>query len=283
MKREVQDQGATTGEPSRRATAGFAVELRFFKELNDFLPPDRVQRPFTVRVGEPRSVKDLIESLGVPHTEVDLILVDGESVGFDYLIAGPARVSVYPTFESLDVSGLSKLGRPPLRDIRFVADVHLGKLVNRLRLLGFDCLYDRSWDDSMLAARSAADQRVLLTRDRGLLKRSLVTHGIYLHSDQPAEQTREVLRRLDLYRAARPFARCVHCNGLLAKIAKDAARGLIPPRTYQYVDQYLRCDTCGRLYWKGTHWQRLAQLVRDALEPGLGVALDLEAESKPAP
>ena len=246
--------------------SGYRVELRFYEELNDFLPSRLRKRSFTVDSKEARSVKDLLESQGVPHTEIDLILVDGDSVGFDTIIDRPVRIAVYPRFERLDIASVSNLGRPPLRVIRFVADVHLGKLVRRLRLLGFDCRYNREWDDAMLARISADEERILLTRDAGLLKRSIVTHGMFIHSDAPRERVRNVVQKLDLYRLARPFARCVECNGQLVEIPKEHAQDRVPEQTYRYVDRYLECDTCGKVYWKGTHWKRLERLVADALD-----------------
>lgn len=238
-----------------------SVEVRFYEELNDFLPAERRKRAFRVPLSEPRSVKDLIESLQVPHTEVDLILVDGESVGFEHLLRGGERVAVYPVFESLNVASASRLHRPPLRAPRFLADVHLGALVRRLRLLGFDCLYEPPWDDAILAQRSASEQRILLTRDRRLLMRAVVTHGVFLHSDQPDEQMLEVVRRLDLRDEIRPLARCSVCNGRLAEVRKEEVRELIPPKTWHYTDVYYQCRQCRKLYWKGTHWPRLRQIL----------------------
>jgi len=256
-----------TGEQT--TTADYVVHMRFYEELNDFLPPRYRKRTFPVACAEQRSVKDLIESQGVPHTEVDLILVDGEPAGFDYLLTRDVRVAVYPAFETLDISAVSKLGRPPLRRIRFVADVHLGTLSRRLRLLGFDCLYNPEHDDADLARTSAALNRVLLTRDRGLLKRAVVTHGLFLHSDRPMEQVREVMQRLDLARLARPFTRCVRCNGLLREVRQKAdVRTRVPPRTYDSVDSYFTCDACGKAYWKGAHWERLQQIIEHALTVG---------------
>ncbi|OGV65916.1 MAG: hypothetical protein A3K19_07905 [Lentisphaerae bacterium RIFOXYB12_FULL_65_16] len=240
--------------------------MRFYEELNEFLSRDHEKRAFEVEIFEPRSVKDIIESQGVPHTEIDLILVDGESVGFEYLVDRPARITVYPAFQSMDVAAASRLGRPPLRQVRFVADVHLGRLARLLRLLGFDCVYSAPWDDAILATRSAAEHRILLTRDCGLLKRSVVTHGMFIHSDDPSEQVRDVVRKLDLYQSARPFSRCAACNGLLQPISRESARSKVPPRTYGYAEQFLQCDSCGKVFWKGTHWQRLNQLVERALE-----------------
>jgi len=244
-----------------------AVTVRFYEELNDFLSAARRKRSFDVPFTESRSVKDLIEAQGVPHTEVDLILIDGCSAAFDQVVGDGQRVAVYPAFESLDIGGVSRLGRPPLRDIRFVADVHLGKLVRRLRLLGFDCLYDPAWGDRELADRSAALARVLLTRDRGLLKRSIVTHGMYIRSDVPAEQLRQVVWRLDLADNVSPLSRCLTCNGLLCPVDRQAVRGRVPARTYRHTREYCECEVCGKLYWCGTHSRRLQEIIRQALEP----------------
>lgn len=242
------------------------VEIRFYEELNDFLPPERRRQPFSVDVGEPRSIKDLIEAQQVPHTEVDLIVVNGESVSFDYLVRGGERIAVYPVFESLDVRHVSRLGRPPLRDVRFIADVHLGTLVRRLRLLGFDCVYEPPWDDPVLAQRSANEHRILLTRDRRLLMRSVVSHGVFLHSDQPDCQLREVVQRLDLAGAVKPMSRCSECNGLLSMVDPDSVRQHIPPKTWHYTQTYYQCADCGKLFWKGTHWPRLERIVRSVSE-----------------
>jgi uncharacterized protein with PIN domain len=149
-----------------------------------------------------------------------------------------------------------------VRDLRFLADVHLGTLARRLRLLGFDCVYEAPWDDALLAERSVRDQRILLTRDRRLLMRAVVSHGIYLHSDQPDEQLREVVQRLDLARTIRPMSRCSECNGTLQAVDPQSVRHLIPPRTWHYTQTYYRCDGCGKLFWKGTHWPRLERIVR---------------------
>ena len=251
----------------------FTVDLRFYEELNDFLPRERRKTTFSVTFGGRRSVKDLIESQGIPHTEVDLVLANGEPTGFDYCVRHGDRISVYPAFESIDIRSVSRLGRHPLRECRFVADVHLGKLVRWLRLLGLDCVHDRAWDDPELAEISAQQKRILLTRDRGLLKRAIVTHGIYLHSDQPDEQVREVLRRLDLTASIRPFSRCTRCNGTLNRVRKSEVADRVPERTRRQVDEYFRCSECGKVYWRGSHWPRLQRLVQRATSGRGGDAL----------
>ncbi len=244
----------------------YRVRMRFYEELNAFLPRDRHKREHVVEFADSRSVKDLVEAQGVPHTEIDMILVNGEPVGFDRLVADGDRISVYPVFESFDVSGLSKLGRPPLRHPRFVADVHMGKLVRLLRLLGLDCLYWRYCDDDRLAEISHTEKRILLTRDKGLLKRSLVDHGIYLHSDEPEAQAVQVVRRVQLQHAVAPGTRCLTCNGLLAEASVDDVREDIPLETATWYTTFHRCRSCGQIYWRGAHWQQLMAQVDRLLD-----------------
>lgn len=263
VDREPIDESRAGSNP--RATEPFPVELRFYEELNDFLPPAKRKRSYTVSCSGQRSVKDLIESQGVPHTELDLILVDGESVGFKYAVTEPCRIAIYPVFEALDITAVSRLGRPPLRRACFIGDVHVGKLVRWLRLLGFDCAYDRNWDDKELARRSADEHRILLTRDRGLLKRAIVAHGIYIRSDHPEDQVQQVLERLDLRGAARPFSRCLTCNGCLHPVRKTDVSERVPKMAFQLNDRYYECEDCLRVFWRGSHWQRLQNMVERAL------------------
>ncbi len=211
-----------------------------------------------------QSVKDVIESYGVPHTEVEIILVDGESVGFDYRPAAGDRISVYPVFEALDVAPLVRLRPGPLRRTRFVLDGHLGKLARRLRLLGFDCAYANDATDGELVQVSVAERRILLTRDRFLLRRRTVTHGYLLRSDRPDEQVREVVRRFQLARSIEPYTRCPACNGLLRPVQKSAIEHRLPPKTRRYYDDFRTCADCARDYWRGAHHARLEGLVADA-------------------
>jgi len=241
------------------------AHFRFYAELNDFLPHDRRGRdsPYAFE-GKP-AVKDAIEAQGVPHVEVDLVLIDGVSVGFGEPLHDGARVSVYPVFESLDVADAVRLRPAPLRVPRFACDVHLGKPARRLRLLGFDTLYRNDWDDADLAAVSAAERRCLLTRDLGLLKRSEVERGYWLRATDPGLQIREVIDRLDLRRCARPFTRCLACNGVLEPVAKEEVLAVLPPRTRQDHDEFRTCTACGRVYWRGSHYRRLERAILDLL------------------
>jgi uncharacterized protein with PIN domain len=236
---------------SRHAT------FRFYAELNDLLPRALRFVDFDHGFHGSPAIKDLIESLGVPHTEVELLLVNGERQGFEYHVQDGDRVSVYPMFESVDVGGEARVRPEPLRDPRFVLDVHLGKLTAHLRLLGFDCDYDAIREDEELARRSAVEKRILLTRDRQLLKRAVVTRGYCIRSLRPEEQAVEVLRRFDLVGMAAPFTRCLPCNGRLARAEPAEFAARIPEGVRASVRDLMRCEGCGRLYWKGTHYERL--------------------------
>ena len=240
--------------------------FRFYAELNDFLPHHRRQVPFVHRFNGRVSIKDMIESLGVPHTEVDLILVNGESVDFHYLVQDGDRISVYPVFESFDITPLLRVRPRPLRQPRFVLDVHLGRLAAYLRLLGFDTLYTPDCDDATLAALSRDERRTLLTRARGLLKRRQVTHGYCVRTTNPREQVREVLRRFDLYRLVAPFTRCIRCNGLLQPVPKQAIADRLPPHVRDNHQDFRICATCGQVYWRGSHYDRMQALIACWLE-----------------
>ncbi|MBU0595848.1 Mut7-C ubiquitin/RNAse domain-containing protein [Candidatus Bipolaricaulota bacterium] len=235
--------------------------FRFYAELNDFLPKDRRQRDLTYAFLVPPSVKDAIESFGVPHVEVDVILVNGISVGFEQRLAPDDRVAVYPMFESLDVTPLVHLSGRPLRATTFVADVHLRKLACLLRLMGFDVSYANDADDPELVESSLREGRILLTRDRALLKHGRLTHGTWVRAIEPIEQACEIVQRLDIAGQAQPFTRCTACNGLLASVDKDAALERIPPKTAAWLDEYLECIACNKLYWRGTHHERLVSII----------------------
>ena len=242
-------------------TNPLVTTLRFYAELNDFLPPESRQRdvPFSFYVAP--TAKDAVESLGVPHVEVEMILVNGRSVGFEYRLKHGDRVAVYPVFESVDVSSIVRLRDRPLRDPVFVADVHLRRLARLLRLVGFDVIHDSANDDPDLVRISIDEGRILLTRDRALLKYGGLSHGVWIRSTDPIQQAREVVRRFDLAARVAPFSRCAACNGRLVPADKASVVERIPPKTAAWLDVYMRCEACDKLYWRGTHAARLDGLV----------------------
>jgi len=240
-----------------RALASF----RFYEELNDFLPWHRRKRAIEYRCARAATVKNAIEALGVPHTEVELVLVNGDSVDLSYTVCDGDYISVYPKFESFDVRELLKIRSRPLRDLRFIADAHLGGLARLLRMLGFDTLYSNDYRDEQIRAIAQAENRVVLTRDRDLLKCRNVTHGCFVHALRPREQLREIVDRLQLDAGARPLTRCLHCNLPLSPIDRNAIAERLPPRVALSYELFCWCEGCDRVYWEGSHWQRMRELI----------------------
>ncbi len=239
-----------------------SVTIRAYAELNDFLPRHRRQMSFEYPMNGGNSLKHLVESAGIPHTEIDVILKNGMSVGLDATVEDGDRICLYPVFESLDVKPLVRLRPEPLRRTRFVLDVHLGKLVLILRLLGFDASFPGDVPDEDLARISAEEDRILLTRDTMLLKRSVVTHGCYIHSQDPEEQAGEVLDRLDLRDSVRTFTRCLGCGASLEPVSKEMVLDRLEPLTRKYYDEFSICGACGKVYWKGSHYRPLLDLLQ---------------------
>ena len=238
-----------------------AATFRFYEELNDFLAPERRGREFSSTCARRATTKHMIEALGVPHTEVELVLVNGESVGFDRLVSDGDRVAVYPKFEALDIAPVLRVRAQPLRVTRFVADAHLGGLARLLRMSGFDTLYDNHFRDDEIERIVSAAGRIVLTRDRDLLKRRAITHGCYVHALRSNEQLREIFDRLDLARSARPFTLCLHCNSPLRPIDKAQVAAELPTDVRAHYECFTFCDACGRVFWEGSHWRRMRAIL----------------------
>ena len=238
----------------------FTVRLRFRGDLNVFLRSKAGDAVIERRLAEKTSIKDIIESCGVPHPEVDLILVDEQTVGFDHTLANDAKVEVFPvqnrgtvhTDKRLQTIGIS----------RFVADGHLGGLTRNLRLLGFDVAYRQNADDRQLLEVMARENRALLTRDRRLLMHSIVQHGYYPRSQNPDEQTIEVVRRFDISELIAPFTRCLRCNAPLEEATKADVIDKLEPLTKIYYNQFHRCPDCKQIYWSGSHFPKLQKRIQ---------------------
>ncbi|SDY58972.1 hypothetical protein SAMN04515617_11716 [Collimonas sp. OK242] len=237
--------------------------FRFYEELNTFLPIERRKRAFDAVSARAATTKHMIEALGVPHTEVELVLVNGETAGFDRLLRDGDRVAVYPKFEALDISPLLRVRGHPLRKSRFIADAHLGGLAHLLRMTGFDTLYDNNFRDSAIASIAEKEERIVLTRDRELLKRRIITHGCYVHALKPARQLKEIFDRLDLARSARPFTLCLQCNAPLRSIDKALVEERLPPKVSAHFERFSTCDLCQRVFWEGTHWRSMQALLAE--------------------
>jgi uncharacterized protein with PIN domain len=248
----------------RRIEIVRSVSVRFYGTLNDFLPAPRRLSTLVCAFNNSPSVKDLVEALGVPHPEIDLLIVDGRSVDFGYRLHDGERVAVYPLIRTFDVGDAVRLQPPPQTEPRFIADVHLGRLAAYLRLAGFDTQYRNDYHDEEIVAISASEDRVLLTRDVGVLKHGIVMRGYFLRETQPAQQVVEVLRHFDLVTRAAPFTRCLQCNNRLLVVAKERVQHQLSPRTRGCYRDFSRCPTCNRIYWRGSHYSRMKLFIETA-------------------
>jgi uncharacterized protein with PIN domain len=244
------------------------VSFRFYARLNDFLPPNRRGRRFTHVMGAVASVKDTIEALGVPHPEVDLVLVNGSAEDFTYRLRGGDEVAVYPLFRSIDLADLRRAGADVPRPVRFALDVHLGRLAALLRFAGFDAVLVA--EDPDLARTGAREERAILTRDVQLLKRSAVRHGYWVRHTNPESQLVEVLERFDLVDCVDAFARCVRCNVLLVPASAESIADRLLPRTRACFREFHTCPACGRIYWRGSHYERMSRLLQRVRERASG-------------
>ncbi len=236
--------------------------FRFYEELNDFLPDEKRKVKFEHEFIDQTSVKDMIESLGVPHSEIDMILVNGSSADFNYLVQDKDEISVYPVFESLDISNVQHLRKKPLREPKFIADIHLGSLAKYLRMLGFDVLYKSEFSNEELIETSVLEKRVILTKDRELLKNRRITHGHWIRNGGIEEQVKEVIERFDLKENISEFVRCLECNSILILVEKDKIEDRLPPKVKEWQDEFRYCEHCDKIYWKGTHYQKMTNFIK---------------------
>jgi len=253
------------------------VTLRFYAELNDFLPAGRRRRDLTLTCSAQSPVRHLIEGCGVPHTEVELIVRGGESIGLESQVADGDRIAIYPMFEAFDVRPVLRLRARPLRHPRFLADAHLGALARGLRMLGFDTIWHNDLGDAVLVDQAAAEGRILLTRDRRLLMRQGVTHGCYLRQGSTGAQLGELVQRLQLCAEIAPFTRCLVCNEGIVPVTAEAVPDLVPPAVLARHDELWRCPGCNRIYWKGSHWAAMHRRIADLCAPTLGCAAETAA------
>ena len=242
-------------------TDKFCAEFRFYAELNDFLPFDKRQLSFQHYFSGKPSVKDTIEAIGIPHPEVDLILVNGNSVDFNYLLKSGDKISVYPVFESFDIGKVSLLRKGHLQDFKFVLDVHLGRLAKYLRMLGFDTLYRNDYQDEEIIELALIENRIIITRDIGLLKNKRVTRGYWLRHTQSKKQLAEIMKRFDLQIKMQPFKRCLVCNNELFAISKEKIINKLLPKTKENYEKFSCCCGCKKIYWKGSHYQHMQNFL----------------------
>ncbi len=246
----------------------YTATFTIYDDLNFFLSRKQKNKPITHQWDWKASIKDMIESLGVPHPEIDLLLVNDVSVDFDYIMQDGDDVHVYPMpyYQTHPHDNKIQL-IPEINDrSRFILDTHLGRLASYLRMMGFDTLYRNDYPDDELAEVSNAEERILLTRDVGLLKRSLVVHGYYVRNTNPRERLHEITERYNLAEQVEPFKFCLRCNGNLHEVDKADIIDQLPERTAEFYDAFHQCDSCEQIFWKGSHYDRMEKLLNEVLE-----------------
>ena len=247
------------------------VRLRFYAELNEHLPAQMRQAEFSHVASEGTTLGSLLVGFAIRENQVDLILVNGESAALSHVLKEDERVSIYPVFDSIDVSPLTRMVDRPRRRMRFVLDVHLGKLAHHLRMMGFDTLYRNDYTRPGLLEIAMRDDRILLSKGAAIIEREEITAGYRVRSSDPREQLIEVLTRFDLWRSANPFARCLHCNELLRPEEKSSVVERLPEKVRELYLDFTRCPSCGRIYWEGTHFQKMQAFI-GGLAPRSGTA-----------
>lgn len=236
--------------------AAARAAFRFHDELGEFVAPERRNRRFEYTCARAATLKQAIESLGVPHTEVGRLTVNGEPATLARMVRDADAIEVFP----------HRLIRPAADERHaFIADAQLGGLARFLRMLGFDTLYDNAFSDRAILDIATRERRAILTRDRELLKCREVLRGGFVHARKPEMQLREVAERFDLAPEARPFTLCLHCNLGLRSVDKASIAARLPERIVAQYTAFMLCPGCERVFWQGTHWQRMRDMLDAAL------------------
>ena len=237
------------------------IYIRVFAGLNFFLPKKFRQRLLQLQLNGNPSVKDVIESVGIPHTEFELVLVNSEVVELSYHVRKGDRISVYPFFYQFDAPGKEIALKETPEDFKFILDVHLGKLAAMLRLLGFDCYYRNNLEDEEIIKIAFHEDRIILSRDLGIFKNSKVKWGYFPRSQDPKVQLKEIIDRYDLKSRMKPFSRCTNCNGEISVVKKADIEGQLKERTKLFYEEFYICENCNKTYWKGSHYYKMIEFV----------------------
>ncbi|MGD2035339.1 MAG: Mut7-C RNAse domain-containing protein [Bacteroidales bacterium] len=253
----------TTNRPEKNLKKRFT--FRFYAELNDFLPLEKKQHCFEHTFKTPVTVRETIESFGIPLSEIDLILVNSMPVELEHRLKEGDSVSVYPMFESMDITAVTKTRKTPLRNPEFIVDAHLGKLAKYLRMLGFDTIYKPDIADDEIISIAKAEKRIILTRDKLLLRSKEVTHGYYVRAIEKHEQLKEVVHRFDLSGKFKSFTRCMTCNAQLIPKCREEVADKIEPDTGRIFNEFFYCPDCEKVFWKGSHFERMEKLILSLL------------------
>ncbi|MDP4291607.1 MAG: Mut7-C RNAse domain-containing protein [Bacteroidota bacterium] len=241
------------------------ISFRFYEELNNYLPDEKRKVWFEYAFPGSISMEEALHQLKIPVDEVDLILVNQQSRGFEYLLQEGDRVSVYPVFESFDISGVSKVREKPLRNPKFICDVHLGRLCKYLRMLGWDTLYSNRYTPDKIIAVSGQEGRIILSRNQLLTRHKKVTRSYWVQSSDPLEQIEDLIENLDLSNETQPLTRCLNCNHRIVPVTKQEILHRLQPRTKQYFEEFFICPVCDQIYWKGTHFEHMSDFINQII------------------
>jgi len=238
----------------------YRVSLHFYNELNKFLPQEKRDNDFEFQFTSRRSVKDLIESFGIPHTEIDVIFVNDTSVDFSYILNDGDNIKVYPASETLNLKPVKHL-KPQFETIKFLVDIHLAKLARYLRLLGLDAICEKNLTPEILIEKALDENRIIVTRSRNLLRTKEITLGVLIKEDIPEKQLEEIFHRYDFSPHCKPFTRCMECNTILQLIEKEKIVDRLPPKVKVAYQSFTICTNCDKIYWQGTHIEKLNELI----------------------
>jgi uncharacterized protein with PIN domain len=241
------------------------VSIRCYAELNDFLPMEKRFVTSSISLLSNTRIEELANKIGISPNVIDLVLANGTSVSMMYLLEENDRIALYPVFESFDISSITEVRNHPLRQPRFVLDVHLRKLTNHLRMFGFDALYRNNYTNEILIALSINEHRILLSKDRSLLETESLLHAYNVKNKDPRLQLIEVLERFDLYNLVALFTRCIECNTILQNFDKHAVLSPIPPKVKEWCTKYQWCSFCDRIYWEGSHYLHMQEFIQSVL------------------
>ncbi|HLF34039.1 MAG TPA: Mut7-C RNAse domain-containing protein [Cyclobacteriaceae bacterium] len=246
----------------------FFIKIRFYGNLNDFLPIKKRKKAGRKPVSNHQTVKDVLESEGIPHAEVNVIRVNGRCVSFSYKPGDGDRIEIFPRNHSFkSPPTLTLLPQLPARPL-FLLDEHLGKLAKLMRMCGIDTQLFHGTTDRELADMASRMNRIVLTRDVELLKRKNLKRGYWVRDQDPEKQLIEVFRRFDLFDKIKPFFRCMLCNGLIKKAGRKTVTARLPSRTRAIFNEYYQCNSCGKIYWKGSHYQRMELKIGKLVRTG---------------
>ena len=255
-----------------------SASFRFYGSLNDFLPKKIRQRTILYHYKGKPSIKDAIEAIGIPHPEVQIILKDHEPSDFSSSLVNNSLISVFPFFSSLDIQSLQLANSHPYKHLRFILDVHLGKLAKFLRFAGLDSLIYPGLEDSEIADIGAREERILLTRDIGLLKHRKVQFGYWIRSQDPMEQFKEVALHFRISESdLKPLKRCSICNGKIMFVEKKQISEKLKPQTNKYYSEFFQCENCGHIYWKGSHYEKIQRWLNTTMS---FISSELKGKSK---